>query len=180
MTRGSEVVEGFWVGNDSDVPGGAEDGAGVRVSFDLCVNASGCADMPTSAALSATYRKIIDLDRHRHAATEDVSHQAFSRMVSPATLALRNLLPPTASPGPLSDFGSKRIASPSDEDPGHGRRRWSRVDTECISLECAGSCRTISGQMRNPNTMTDRVVDLVYFLRKIIEGRDKSHNGCKW
>jgi dual specificity MAP kinase phosphatase len=28
--------------------------------------------------------------------------------------------------------------------------------------------------MRNLNSMTDRVVDLVYFLRKIIEGRDKS------
>jgi dual specificity MAP kinase phosphatase len=28
--------------------------------------------------------------------------------------------------------------------------------------------------MRNLNTMTERVVDLVYFLRKIIEGRDKS------
>lgn len=181
MTRGSEVVEGFWVGNDCDVPGGADDGAGARVSFDLCVKASECSDMPTAGALSATYRKLIDLDRRRHAASGDSSSHSqsgLSWVASPATLALRNLLSPTSSPAPLQDTGggsgSKRVASPSNEDPSHGRHRRSRVDGEYISLECAGSCRTISGQMRNLNSMTDRVVDLVYFLRKIIEGRDKS------
>jgi hypothetical protein len=40
MTRGTEVVEGFWVGNDCDVPGGADDGAGSRIQFDLCVKVS--------------------------------------------------------------------------------------------------------------------------------------------
>lgn len=40
MTKGSEVVEGFWVGNDCDVPGGADDGAGAFRSFDLCVRVS--------------------------------------------------------------------------------------------------------------------------------------------
>lgn len=183
MTRGSEVVEGFWVGNDCDVPGGADDGAGARVSFDLCVKASECSDMPTAGALSATYRKLIDLDRRRHAASGDSSSHSLSGLswvASPATLALRNLLSPTSSPAPLPDAGtgsgsgSKRVASPSNEDPSHGRHRRSRVDEEYVSLECAGSCRTISGQMRNLNSMTDRVVDLVYFLRKIIEGRDKS------
>jgi dual specificity MAP kinase phosphatase len=183
MTRGSEVVEGFWVGNDCDVPGGADDGAGARVSFDLCVKASECSDMPTAGALSATYRKLIDLDRRRHAASGDSSSHSLSALswvASPATLALRNLLSPTSSPAPLPDVisgsgsGSKRVASPSNEDPSYGRHRRSRVDGEYISLECAGSCRTISGQMRNLNSMTDRVVDLVYFLRKIIEGRDKS------
>ena len=40
MTKGSEVVEGFWVGNDCDVPGGADDGVGARMSFDVCVRVS--------------------------------------------------------------------------------------------------------------------------------------------
>jgi dual specificity MAP kinase phosphatase len=169
MTRGSEVVEGFWVGNDCDVPGGADDGAGSHVSFDLCVKASECADMPTTAAISSTYRKLLDLDRRRHASNES-SH---AWVASPATVALRNILSPVQSPvQSMPDVGSKRVASPSRQET--ARRRRSRLDEEYVSLDCAGSCRTITGQMRNLNTMSDRVVELVYFLRKVIEGRDKS------
>ena len=166
MTRGSEVVEGFWVGNDCDVPGGANDGAGSRVSFDLCVKASECADMPSTASISTTYRKLMDLDRRRNTSEEG----CHAWVASPATVALRNLLSPVQSPSP--DVGSKRVASPGPHET--ARRRRSRLDEEYVSLDCAGSCRTITGQMRNFNTMSDRVVELVYFLRKIIEGRDKS------
>ena len=169
MTRGSEVVEGFWVGNDCDVPGGADDGAGSQVLFDLCLKASECAEMPASAAISATYRKLIDLDRRRHA-SEDNCH---AWVASPATVALRNLLSPVQSPAPMSpDATAKRVASPRSHETTRNRR--SRMDEAYASLECAGSCRTMSGQVRNLNSMTDRVVELVYFLRKIIEGRDKS------
>ena len=171
MTRGSEVVEGFWVGNDCDVPGGADDGAGSHVSFDLCVKASECADMPASAAIASAYRKIIDLDRRRHA-SDDNCH---AWVASPATVALRNLLSPAQSPTPMLPDAvavAKRITSPRSHETTRNRR--SRMDEEYVSLECAGSCRTMNGQVRNLNTMTDRVVELVYFLRKIIEGRDKS------
>lgn len=169
MTRGSEVVEGFWVGNDCDVPGGADDGAGSCVSFDLCVKASECADMPSTTTISSTYRKLLDLDRRRNA-LEDGSH---AWVASPATVALRNLLSPVQTPSSISpDVGSKRVASPTSQDM--HRRHRSKIDEEYISLDCAGSCRTITGQMRNLNTMADRVVELVYFLRKVIEGRDKS------
>ena len=170
MTRGSEVVEGFWVGNDCDIPGGADDGAGSRVSFNLCVKASECADMPSTTAISSTYRRLLDLDRRRHA-TDGVSH---SWTASPATVALRNLLSPVQSPiSAVPDAGpNKRVASPTTHEM--TRRRRSRIEDEYVSLECAGSCRTITGQMRNLNTMSDRVVELVYFLRKVIEGRDKS------
>jgi dual specificity MAP kinase phosphatase len=40
MTRGSEVVEGLWVGNDWDVPGVSADGVGATVQFDVCVSVS--------------------------------------------------------------------------------------------------------------------------------------------
>lgn len=169
MTQGSEVVEGFWVGNECDVPGGAEDGAGSKVSFDLCLKASECADMPSTSAISSTYRKLLEMDRRRHASEEN--NHAWT--ASPATVALRNLLSPVQSPTTASpDSGSKRLASPTAYDM--TRRRHSRLEEEYVSLDCAGSCRTITGQMRNLNTMSDRVVELVYFLRKVVEGRDKS------
>lgn len=167
MTRGSAVVEGFWVGNDCDVPGGAEDGAGASVSFDLCLKASECSEMPPTSGISSAYRKLVELDRRR-ATTEDTTH---SWLPSPATIALRNLLTPASSPGPSPNEASiKRTASPADET---GRQRR-RIDEEFVTLECAGSCRTMTGQLRSVATMTEKIVELVYFLRKIVEGRDKS------
>ncbi|KAK8861357.1 hypothetical protein IAR55_002176 [Kwoniella newhampshirensis] len=162
MTRGSEVVEGFWVGNDCDVPGVADDGA------------SECAEMPTSEGLAAAHRKLHELDRKRQSSEDRTS----SWIASPATIALRNLLSPSpSSPNMLaSDVPSKRTASPSP-DQRNLRPRSNAVngliaEADHVALECAGSCRTITGQTRNLSHMTDKVIELVYFLRKIVEGRD--------
>ncbi|EIW69112.1 hypothetical protein TREMEDRAFT_44314 [Tremella mesenterica DSM 1558] len=177
MTRGSEVVEGFWVGNNCDVPGGAEDGIGSQIQFDLCVHTSELAEMPTSSQLTAAYRKLLDLDKSRR--SEDSSNSWTS---SPATIALRNLLSPSSSSltpssspaiSSVNDVGSKRNASPSDE--GSTRQRRSKTSNhEYVSLECSDSCRSPHGLNRNLTIMVDKIVELVYFLRKIIEGRDKS------
>ncbi|WVQ73811.1 hypothetical protein IAR50_003392 [Cryptococcus sp. DSM 104548] len=175
MTRGSEVVEGFWVGNDCDVPGHTPDGVGAFVRFDLCLKASECAEMPSLSTLSMVHRKLLELDQHRGPAEDALSqsHSPFSWTASPATLALRNLL--TAGPAG-NEVPAKRTASPAPDDPDNNKTRRRPMEYQYVGLECSGSCRTITGQTRNLNTMTDRVVELVYFLRKIIEGRD---NGKK-
>ncbi|WWD16740.1 hypothetical protein CI109_101171 [Kwoniella shandongensis] len=169
MTKGSEVVEGFWVGNDCDVPGGADDGVGA--------SASECAEMPTSESLASAYRKLHDLDRRRQGTEERTS----SWIASPATIALRNLLSPS-SPSSANAFASdvpaKRTASPSPDQrnlrPRSNLVNGPLAEPEYVALECAGSCRTITGQTRNLSHMTDKVIELVYFLRKIVEGRDTS------
>ena len=191
MTRGSEVLEGFWVGNDCDMPGGAPDGAGASIDFDLCVYASEMIDMPSPQVLTSTYRRLLSLDERRDK-EEAESAKSMSRSpsatesqttptnqswtASPATIALRNLLSPPLSPSPTEDsIGSKRVASPSGaESPRQRRPRTKRVDF--VSIQCAGSSRSFmpTPTPRNLNNIVDRVVELVYFLRKIIEGRDKS------
>lgn len=163
MTRATEVVEGFWVGNDTDVPGGADDGAGAKVPFDLCVKASEMCDMPTSAAIAVAYRQLLALDRIRGTPAEVQS----SWTASPATTALRNLLSPPGPPTPAATFGT----SP---DESHIYAQQHAQENHYVPLDCAGSCRTITGQMRNLATMTEKVVELVTFLRKIVEGRDKT------
>jgi len=171
MTRGSEVVEGFWVGNDCDIPGGADDDAGARVNFDLCLRASECSEMPSAGVLNSTTRKLAEMDK-RKAESEESGH---AWIPSPATIALRNLLSPVSASSPLPDVGSKRVASPTPHEALRPRRaRRSNHDSDFVALDCAGSCRTITGQMRSLTMMTDRVVELVYFLRKLVEGRDKS------
>ncbi|WVR04032.1 hypothetical protein IAU60_001031 [Kwoniella sp. DSM 27419] len=174
MTSGSEVVEGFWVGNDCDVPGSPYDGVGSRMTFDLCLRASECAEMPSGPIMTQAYNSLLALEKKRRS-TEESSH---SWTASPATIALRNLL----SPSPISpnspDVPSKRVASPTPEE----RKQRSRSeappeqarDHEFIQMECSGSCRTITGQVRNMSYMVDKVVELVYFLRKLVEGRDKT------
>ncbi|OCF45047.1 hypothetical protein I317_01098 [Kwoniella heveanensis CBS 569] len=171
MTRGSEVVEGLWVGNDCDVPGGADDGAGAEVPFDLCLRASECADMPSPAGLVKAYQHLLQLDRRRRT----VEERSSSWTASPATIALRNLLSPSPTSPTTSDVPSKRLGSPTPNDRKLRSRSEAPVaDHEYVQLECSGSCRTITGQIRNPIYMTDKVVELVYFLRKLVEGRDKS------
>ncbi|KAK4688792.1 hypothetical protein P7C73_g1321, partial [Tremellales sp. Uapishka_1] len=128
MTRGSEVLSGFWAGNDCDVPGGSEDGAGASMSFDLCVKASEYSEMPNASILTATYRKILDLDRRR-TASEAVQQPNGP---SPATLALRNLLSPLpAAPALPCDIPSnKRLASPSGDRDDDGRCTRSRTEED--------------------------------------------------
>ncbi|GMK54531.1 hypothetical protein CspeluHIS016_0111170 [Cutaneotrichosporon spelunceum] len=175
MTRASEVVEGFWVGNDTDVPGGADDGAGARVPFDMCVKASECSDMPTSAAIAVAYRQLLALDRVREQHDEVQS----SWTASPATMALRNLLSPA---GPATPQSMDNAPPPRPRvtelgispDESHIYAQQHAAENHYVAIECAGSCRTITGQMRNLATMAEKVVELVSFLRKIIEGRDKT------
>lgn len=177
MTRASEVVEGFWVGNDTDVPGGADDGAGARIPFDLCVKASECSDMPTSAAIAVSYRQLLALDRIRGQPAEVAS----SWTASPATMALRNLLSPPGPPTPAANeipAALPRLRSTTSfgtsPDESHIYAQQHAAENHYVAIECAGSCRTITGQMRNLATMTEKVIELVTFLRKIIEGRDKT------
>lgn len=158
MTRATEVIEGFWVGNDTDVPGGADDGAGATVPFDLCVKASECSDMPTTAALAGSYRSLVSLDRLRQNETASWSN-------SPATMALRSLL----SPGE-----PRQTELGTSPDESHLYAQQHAAQHHYVAIECAGSCRTITGQMRNLATMTDKVIELVTFLRKLVEGRDKT------
>lgn len=168
MTRATEVVEGFWVGNDWDVPGGADDGAGAEMAFDVCVRCSECSDIPSTSAMSQCYRRLADLDKRRGKA-DDGSH---SWTASPATLALRNLLSPTSSPTGLPDVPSKRGASsPIEED---GRQRRSRQDAEYVSIECAGTGRPYRPLPAGSPSMLDRFVEFIYHLRKLVEGRDKA------
>ncbi|WWC87495.1 uncharacterized protein L201_002385 [Kwoniella dendrophila CBS 6074] len=170
MTKGSEVVEGFWIGNDCDVPGGADDGVGATVPFDLCVRASECSEMPSTTHLSTAYQHLLDIDKRRRP-KEEVPAASTSWVASPATIALRNLLSPSPS---MPATPIKRTASPGLEE----RKQRSKsnagddklpMDHEYVSLECSGSCRTITGQTRNLNYMTDKVIELVYFLRKLVE-----------
>ncbi|KAK6906966.1 hypothetical protein I203_100955 [Kwoniella mangroviensis CBS 8507] len=169
MTKGSEVVEGFWVGNDCDVPGGADDGAGASVPFDLCVRASECAEMPSTAHLATAYQHLVDIDRRR--LPQEVNHNpAPSWIASPATIALRNLLSPGPSM-PSTPISENESTSSAADDGPQPPPQSTTMDHEYVSLECSGSCRTITGQTRNLNYMTDRVVELVYFLRKLIEGK---------
>ncbi|WVW79771.1 hypothetical protein I302_101741 [Kwoniella bestiolae CBS 10118] len=170
MTRGSEVVEGFWVGNDCDVPGGADDGAGATVPFDLCVRASECAEMPSTAHLATAHQHLLDIDK-RHQPQEVSPPSSSSWVASPATIALRNLLSPGPSMPNTPISETKRDASPLPLSLG---APGTTMDHEYVSLECSGSCRTITGQTRNLNYMTDRVVELVYFLRKLVEGKTAS------
>ncbi|KAL7419781.1 tyrosine/serine/threonine protein phosphatase pps1 [Cryptotrichosporon argae] len=156
MTRATEVLEDFWVGNDCDLPGAADDGAGNRIPFALYLRASEMCDMPSTAHLQSAYRHVLHL-------RDDVPSRA-----SPATLALRSLLVP--SPSTTPDVGSKRVASPD----GSSRKQRPRGEREYVTIDCAGSCRTATGQMRSVNVMADRVVELVYFIRKVIEGKDRA------
>lgn len=171
MTRGSEVVEGFWVGNDWDVPGGADDGVGAQMSFDLCVRCSECCDMPSTSVMSGVYRKLADLDKRRGKADEAAAAASQLWVASPATLALRNLLSPVPSPtGTSPDTPLKRGASPLEED---GRQRRLRHDNEYVSIDCAGTGRPYRPLPSGSPNMVDRFVELIYFLRKLVEGRDK-------
>ncbi|WWC69001.1 uncharacterized protein I206_102937 [Kwoniella pini CBS 10737] len=185
MTRASEVVEGFWVGNDCDVPGGAEDGAGATIPFDLCVRASECSEMPNSTHMATAYQHLVDIDKRRQPVQAQI---APSWIASPATIALRNLLSSSPATPTTLDIPSKRNASPSpNHDERNTRSKSSEkneqttvsADHEYVSLECSGSCRTITGQTRNLNYMTDKVIELVYFLRKLVEGRpvDPAYGG---
>lgn len=170
MTRGSEVLDGFWVGNDCDVPGGADDGAGSKVAFDLCVRANECSDMPSSSSLSATYKALLEQERKKQ--QEETSSRSW--VPSPATIALRNLLSPSSS---SNDIPAKRTSSPESYETSRSRPRRSQQqshDEPNLTINCAGSCRTINGQMRPLTTMSDKIVELVYFLRKLVEGRDRS------
>lgn len=168
MTRATEVVEGFWVGNDWDVPGGADDGVGAEMAFDVCVRCSECSEIPSVSAMSQVYRRLADLDKRRGKA-DDGSH---SWTASPATVALRNLLSPTSPSTGLPDVPSKRGASsPLEED---GRQRRSRQDAEYIPLECAGTGRPYRPLPAGSPSMLDRFVDFIYLLRKLVEGRDKA------
>nr|XP_018264408.1 uncharacterized protein I303_02574 [Kwoniella dejecticola CBS 10117]OBR86566.1 hypothetical protein I303_02574 [Kwoniella dejecticola CBS 10117] len=178
MTRASEVVEGFWVGNDCDVPGGANDGAGATIPFDLCVRASECSEMPNTAHLAKAHQHLLDIDKRRQPVEIQTSH---SWIASPATIALRNLLSSSPSTPTTSDVPSKRNASPDRGDERNTRSRSSEEndkhlvspDHEYVSLECSGSCRTITGQMRNLAYMTDKVIEVVHFLRRLVEGRPR-------
>lgn len=169
MTAASEVVEGFWVGNHYDAPSCDPNDEDPALSFDLCLRASESLEMPSSAAMNGAYRKLADLDKRRRG---DGSQSQSSWVASPATIALRNLLSPSTTTS-TPDVGSKRGTSPADDTT--PTKRTSRVvPSEPVFLDCAGSCRTVTGQLRNLGTMTDRVVELVYFLRKLVEGRDKT------
>lgn len=149
---------------------------GSFVHFDLCVKAFECSEMPTTSALSSAYRKLLDIDRRRREAGEESqSTSAFTWTASPATNALRNLLSPSSSSVP-TEIPSKRTVSPTPSDRLLRARSSLMADHDYVSLECAGSSRTITGHTRNMVTMTDRVIELVYFLRKLVEGRD---NGKK-
>ena len=169
MTRGTEVLEGLWVGNDCDIPGGADDGVGASIPFDLCVRASECCDMPVPSAFTVAQRKLLEADKRK----DEMVEEDHAWVPSPATIALRSLLSPSTSPQPLPDVGSKRGGSPPPNAT-RQRRRRSNSQEDYVSIDCAGSCRTITGQWRNLAVMTERMVDFVYFLRKIIEGRDQS------
>jgi dual specificity MAP kinase phosphatase len=207
MTRGTEVLEGFWVGNDCDVPGGADDGAGATVDFDLCVRASECCDMPTTSNLNLANKKLVDLDKKKKRqqrnlqlklginttpgkTDHDSRSPGQSWLPSPATIALRNLLSASPSSSTTTESGLKRVASPTPQDKNrYNRPRTRSTDREeqeqvaqeeadkptreYISIDCAGSCRTFTGQMRNLHVMTERVIELVTFLRKQIEGKEK-------
>ena len=163
MTRGSEVVEGFWVGNSCDLPG--KDG--LESSYDLCVGCVEGLEMPSAAVLNQTYRKLTEQDKRR----SKIEEEKPSWTASPATLALRNLLSPSASASTLPDLPAKRGASPLDE---HSRQRRLKCDDEYVALMCSGSGRPFNGPQRNLNVLAEKFVELIYFLRKIVEGRDKS------
>lgn len=167
MTRGSEVVEGFWVGNNCDVPRESDDGVGAEIPFDVCVSCVEGSEMPSTTALTAAYRRLAEMDKRRNRIEEEKP----SWTASPATVALRNLLSPATTPPALPDVPSKRGASPLEE---HSRQRRARCDDEYLSLVCSGSGRPFNGPQRNTNVLVEKFVELIYFLRKIIEGRDKT------
>nr|ODN98597.1 hypothetical protein L204_02561 [Cryptococcus depauperatus CBS 7855] len=169
MTKGSEVVEGFWVGNDCDVPWGTPDGVGAYIPFDICLRASECAEMPTASTLSSASRKLQDIQRRRQDSQESKQSCSFGWSASPATVALRSLLSPSPS-APCTEVPSKRTTFTDDEQ--QPRIKTAPLKPEYVTLECSGSCRTVTGQTRNLTMMTDRVIELVYFLRRIVEGRD--------
>jgi dual specificity MAP kinase phosphatase len=175
MTRATEVIEGFWVGNDTDVPGGADDGAGATVPFDLCVKASECSDMPLTTALASVYRSLGTLDRMRHQQQQQQQQQPealSSWTMSPATQALRSLLSPGSTPQGEPPSAASQLGTSPDETSAYSQQH--AAQHHYISIECAGSCRTITGQMRNLATMTEKVIELVSFLRKLVEGKDKT------
>lgn len=169
MTRGSEVVEGFWVGNNCDVPRESEDGLGAEMTFDLCVSCVEGSEMPSTTLLNQTYRRLADLDKRR----SRIEEEKPSWIASPATVALRNLLSPATTPPalPSTEVPSKRGASPLEE---HNRSRRARCDEEYIPLVCSGSGRPFNGPHRNLNILAEKFVEFIYFLRKVIEGRDKT------
>jgi len=166
MTRASEVVEGFWVGNSCDVPGSGEDGLGADMSFDLSLTCIEGLEMPSTGALNLAHRQLAEQDARR----TKIEEEKPSWTASPATLALRNLLSPSSSASALPDLPAKRGASPLDE---HNRQRKAKRDDEHVKLVCSGSGRPL-GPQRSLNLLADKFVELIYFLRKIIEGRDKS------
>lgn len=125
--------------------------------------------MPSSVVLDIVYRQLQDLDRKRN---EAYRKRHKEDATSPATLALRNLLGPSS---PQKSETHKRLASPSPTED-RDRQQRSRFEHDYISLECSGACRRITGQMRSIPRMTDSIVELVYFLQKVINtkhGRTK-------
>jgi dual specificity MAP kinase phosphatase len=170
MTRASEVVEGFWVGNSCDMPSRSDDGVGAEIDFDLCVGCTEGIEMPSTATLNNRYRALAELDKRRSRIMEE-EKQKPSWSASPATVALRNLLSPSPSASALPELPAKRGASPTEE---HSRQRRIKTEDDFVELMCSGSGRPFKGPQRNLNVLADKFVELIYFLRKIIEGRDKT------
>ena len=180
MTRATEVVEGFWVGNDSDAPNAQPcDGARPKLNFDLCIRASEMGGPPSTHELKKAHEKVLELDEEEPAEDPVARRGEFSP--SPATVALRNLLTPvnslTSPPvsAANSSTGTKRSASPSsDLQPRRTRSNQSKRSKH-VALSITGYSRNVFG-FKSPSQKeaVDKVVELIYWLRNIIERRDGS------
>ena len=180
MTRATEVVEGFWVGNDSDAPNAQPcDGARPKLHFDLCIRASEMGGPPSTYELKKAHEKILELDEEELAEEHIPRRGEFSP--SPATVALRNLLTPVnslTSPPISAGTGTKRSASPASDlkenQPRRTRSNQSKRNKH-VTLSITGYSRNVFG-IKSPSQKeaVDKVVELIYWLRNIIERRDGS------
>ena len=170
MTRATEVVEGFWVGNESDVPGnGNPDDSEAQVRFDVCIRAWELGSIPNAQELKKAHEKIMEMDDEQ---VEQPRRQSDFNP-SPATVALRNLLSPNTSSPSLPESGGagvKRAATDSKD--GERNARNPAKAARYVPITVSGCSRTAGMSGVRPKEMIDRLVALVYWLRKLIEGRD--------
>ncbi|ORX36396.1 hypothetical protein BD324DRAFT_651636 [Kockovaella imperatae] len=173
MTRATEVVEGLWVGNEADVPGNQLPGdVGPQVRYNLCIRAWELGNIPSANDLKKAHEKILEMDQDF---VEETSPRRSEFNPTPATVALRNLLSPNSSQSTLPEQGgsaSLKRAAATDMREGERNGRNGAKQARYVSMTVAGCSRSTSVHGARPREMVDRLVAMVYWLRKLIERRD--------
>jgi dual specificity MAP kinase phosphatase len=121
--------------------------------------------MPHHFVLHSHHEQLRRKDFFQKAVRDKKASSESTWASSPAASALRNLLSSPSQPStPTSP--AKRASNESLSELEKSK--------EFIVMQVAGSCRRTFGQTKALSVMADRTAETVYFLRKLVEGRDRT------